>query len=560
MKLSDDIGNDPGTLASNDVFSELYAATPSNLCNLPKEKRAMILHSVMLLLLGLEHYSAYSRRLLLHLASSLKVPAHVLGQDEARLAGGLSQIVKGISVEEIIQRRAEEARSSRRWRMGVNAANTTNSGSISTLAAPLVAAGIGTVFGGVFGLGSATTAALLGSTAESTVTVGSLFGLYGGRPGGKTMDSFTKEIQDFAMLPLHSSTTSELFDPKDVLPEDRRLRVVIGINGWLTEESESVSTPWQVFGSQNEVYSLRLEVEAMAKMGSSLETAVKSAAWTSAKKEIVSREGNEHSYIPSDQQLKGFPVFASLNQALWPVGLLKISKIIENPWCVGMVRAEKAGLVLAEALINKVQGERGVTLIGYSLGARVIYSCLMALAEKRAFGLIENAVLIGAPCPSEMRVWGAMSSAVTGRLVNVYSKHDYLLGFLYRSSSWHYGVAGLQKVQGVPRVENLDVSGIAKSHDHYRYLVGTILKKLSWEDINYAEIAKDDAALARLVAQRDKLEKERNQASEVVAPTAQMQQMSLNQNEPTRKPQQSQKNKENRRATGRRSGRGRANK
>lgn len=522
----------------------------------------MILHSVMLLLLGLEHYSAYSRRLLLHLATSLKVPAHVLGQDEARVAGGLSQIVKGISVEEIIQRRSEEARSSRRWRVGVNAANTTNnnSGTTGTLAAPLVAAGIGTVFGGVFGVGPATTAALLGSTAESTVTVGSLFGLYGGRPGGKTMDSFTKEIQDFAMLPLHGLTKSELFDPKDVPPEDRRLRVVIGISGWLTEESESVAAPWQVLGSQNEVYALRLEVEAMAKMGSSLDTVVKSAAWTSAKKEIISREGNEHSFISSDQQLKGFPVFASLNQALWPEDLLKVSKIIENPWCVGMVRAEKAGLVLAEALINKVQGERGVTLIGYSLGARVIYSCLMALAEKRAFGLIENAVLIGVPCPSEMRVWAAISSAVTGRLVNVYSKHDYLLGFLYRSSSWHYGVAGLQKVQGVPRVENLDVSGIAQSHDHYRYLIGTILKRLSWEDINYAQIAKDDAVLAQLVAQRDKIEKERNQESEIVAQTAQMKQISLNKNEPTRKSQQSQKNKENRRATGRRSGRGKSNK
>ncbi|KAK7753861.1 hypothetical protein SLS62_004227 [Diatrype stigma] len=553
-------GPDPITVASNEALVDLYPAMPSNLSNLPKEKRAIILHSVMLLLLGLEHYSAYSRCLLLHLANSLKVPAHVLGQDEARVAGGLSQIVKGVTAEEITQRRAEEAKSSRRWRAGLNSANTTGNGNTATLAAPLVAAGIGSVFGGFFGLGPATTAALLGNTAESIVTVGSLFGLYGGRPGGKTMESFAKEIQDFALLPLHGSTKAEVFDPKDVPSEDRGLRVVIGINGWLTEESESVTAPWKFLGSQNEVYALRLEVEAMEKMGSSLQTVVKSAAWTSAKKEIASREGNEYPSIPSDQQLKGFPVFASLNQAVWPGGLLKVSKIAENPWCVGMVRAEKAGLVLAEALINKVQGERGVTLIGYSLGARVIYACLMALAEKRAFGLVENAVIIGGPCPSETRVWAAMSSAVAGRLVNVYSKSDYLLGFLYRSSSWHYGVAGLQKVQGVAGIENLDVSGIVKSHDDYRYLTGTILKQLSWEDISHTHIAKDEAALAQLVAQRDKLEQERHEASELATQTAQMHRVSLNQNVPARKVEEPQKNKENRRPTGRKTGRGRSNK
>ncbi len=514
----------------------------------------MILHTVMLLLLGLENYSSYSRRLLLHLAASLKVPAHVLGQDEARVAGSLAQIVKGIPLEEIVRRRAEEARLSRRWRAGPNTANTASNGNPGMLAAPLVAAGVGTVFGGFLGLGSATTAALLGSMAESSVAVGSLFGLYGGRPGGKTMDSFAKDIQDFAMLPLHGSMKSELFDPKDVPPEDRRLRVVIGINGLLMEQGDNVTAPWQVLGSQNEVYVLRLEVETMAKMGSSLDTVVKSGAWSAARKEIDCRTGNEHPSVPSGLRLEGFPVFASLNYSLWPAGLLKASKIIENPWCFGMVRAEKAGSALAEALINKVQGERGVTLIGFSLGARVIYSCLMMLEEKRAFGLVENVVMIGAPCPSEMRVWAAMRSVITGRLVNVFSKNDYLLGFLYRSSSWHYGLAGVQKVQGVPGVENLDMSGIVKSHDHYRYLVGTILKQLSWEDISYAQVVRDEAILAQLVAQQERLDRQRDQVLEMAARTAEMGQMSLN--EPAQKAGHSPRSKENRKAGGKKPGRG----
>lgn len=156
-----------------------------------------------------------------------------------------------------------------------------------------------------------------------------------------------------------------------------------------------------------------------------------------------------------------------------------------------MVRAEKTGLVLAEILCNRVQGERPVSLVGYGLGARVIYACLTSLSEKRAFGIVENVVLFGAPCPSELRVWAAMKSVVAGRLVNVYSKKDYLLGFLYRTCAWNYGIAGLQPIEGVPRVENVDLSDSIRNHLHYPYHIGSVLLRLRWEDANYEEIQKD---------------------------------------------------------------------
>lgn len=181
--------------------------------------------------------------------------------------------------------------------------------------------------------------------------------------------------------------------------------------------------------------------------------------------------------------------------------LLKINKIIDNPWSVGMVRAEKAGQALADVIMNRFQGERGVTLIGYSLGARVVYACIMALAEKRAFGLVDNVVMMGAPCPTEVRVWGTMNCIVTGRFVNVYSKNDYVLGFLYRGSSWQYGVAGLQKVSGVPGVENFDASEVVSSHFQYQYLVASILKKLGWECIDNVQVAKDEETVAMLADQ-----------------------------------------------------------
>lgn len=149
-----------------------------------------------------------------------------------------------------------------------------------------------------------------------------------------------------------------------------------------------------------------------------------------------------------------------------------------------MVRAEKAGSVLADAIIrHKVQGDRPVSLVGYSLAARAIYACLMILAERRQFGAIESVVLMGTPAPSESKVWLTLKSVVAGRLVNVYSEQDYILGFLYRTSNIHYGVAGLQDVQGANGVENYRVPRLDHGHLSYLRMAPKILRDLNWDDL-----------------------------------------------------------------------------
>jgi len=156
---------------------------------------------------------------------------------------------------------------------------------------------------------------------------------------------------------------------------------------------------------------------------------------------------------------------------------------IDNPFAVARNRSEKAGEVLADALINKAQGERPVTLIGYSLGSRVIYSCLRSLAERKAFGLIENVVLIGSPIPSTPENWRVMRSVVSGKIYNVYSNSDYILAFLYRATSIQYGVAGLQAIADVEGVSNLDLSKEVSGHLRYPALIGKILKRAGFEGI-----------------------------------------------------------------------------
>ena len=93
---------------------------------------------------------------------------------------------------------------------------------------------------------------------------------------------------------------------------------------------------------------------------------------------------------------------------------------------------------------------------------------------------------------------------VSGRLVNVYSENDYILAFLYRTSSIHLGIAGIQEVEDVKGVESVNVSELVSGHLRYQYLVGSILQKIGWEDIDIDEVAQEEETLALLEEQEKK--------------------------------------------------------
>ncbi|KAL8684694.1 MAG: hypothetical protein Q9224_006182, partial [Gallowayella concinna] len=492
-KKVDPVSSEPE--AEDTILKEIFPPIDTPLASLAEPTRMLILHSSLLLLLSLEHYIAPSRVLLLYLTSSLRLPLSVLAADEEKIAKGLLEAAKHMSGDAEAQKKAEENKNSRKWKVGLaSVAGAALIGVTGGLAAPLVAAGVGSVMGGL-GLGATAAAGYLGAVAGSTVIVGGLFGAYGGKMTGEMMDAYAKEVSDFAFLPAKekpdplssqnkdSKATSHGKGTKDPAIDDasaRRLRVTIGISGWLTDPQD-VTSPWHVLGSNAEVFALRYELEALMNLGNSMQAMVSSAAWGYAKSEMIKQT-----------------IFAELSAALWPLALLKISRVVDNPFSIAKSRSDKAGELLADALINKAQGERPVTLIGYSLGARVIYSCLMSLAKRKAFGLVENAVLIGAPCPSTTGDWRVMRSVVASRLVNVYSGNDYILGFLYRTSSIQYGVAGLQKIDGLPDVMNVDVSETVSGHLRYRYLVGSILKTIGFEDVDLKAVEREAEKLKKM--------------------------------------------------------------
>lgn len=478
------------TSAKSDEYSapkleELFPRIRTSLTKMPIDKRVLVLHSILLLLLSLEHYNAASRVLLLNLASSLKLGLKYLREDEEKTGKGLLEAAKSMSADEERRKKVEESKQARKWKVGLaTAAGAAVIGLSGSMAAPMIAAGVGSVMGGL-GLGTTAAAGYLGSVAGSTALVGSLFGAYGGRMTGQMMENLSAEVEDFAFLPIHGER-KEHDESAEAATDSRRLRVIIAVTGWLLEKEEVV-TPWRVLKPSAEVFALRFELEALMNLGQSINTMISSAAWGYAQSALIQRT-----------------VFAELMSAMWPMALIKVARVVDNPFSLAKTRADKAGEVLAEALINKAQGERPVTLIGYSLGARVIWSCLTTLAKRRAFGLVESVVMIGSPIPSDIPTWRLMRAAVSGRLVNVYSTNDYLLAFLYRTSSLQYGIAGLMPIEGLPSIENVDVSETVSGHLRYRYLVGAILQKIGFEDVDKDEVEKEAKAFEAMVEEEKK--------------------------------------------------------
>ena len=251
------------------VLNYLYPPIETSHTNLPDDARATILHSTLLLLLSLEHYTAYSRTLLVRLSTSISVPLSSLNNSEAKVAHGLLEVVDALNADAEAKARADASKSSRRWKVGIaSVAGAVAVGITGGLAAPIVAAGIGGILGGI-GLGGTLAAGILGSLAGSGVLVGSLFGAYGAGLTGAMMEKYTQEVEDFAFIPSHEEQGMSNNEKRS----KRRLRVTIGISGWL-ENAPEVVMPWRVLGDGTEVSALRWELEALLELGSALQTIV----------------------------------------------------------------------------------------------------------------------------------------------------------------------------------------------------------------------------------------------------------------------------------------------
>jgi Protein of unknown function (DUF726) len=122
-----------------------------------------------------------------------------------------------------------------------------------------------------------------------------------------------------------------------------------------------------------------------------------------------------------------------------------------------------------------------MTLIGFSLGARVIFYALKELARQKAFGIVQDVFLLGTTLTASTHTWCETRSVVSGRYVNAYAKNDWVLNYLFRATSGGLNtVAGLRPILDVPGLENVDVTDKIAGHMSYRTFMPLILDQLGF--------------------------------------------------------------------------------
>lgn len=299
------------------------------------------------------------------------------------------------------------------------------------LAAPVVAASAGALIGG-------SGATFLASSA-GLAFITSVFGATGAGLTGYKMNRRVGMTEEFEFV---------------TLSPVRRLNVTICVSGWLLEdETDEFTTQWAALSSSLESYSLKWESKFLLELGTAIRDLVTS--------NVVG--------VATVEALK-YTVLQGLMAAIaWPATLLNAAAVIDNPWSVCASRAQEVGRELARVLLSRRQGRRPVTLIGFSLGARVIYYCLEELsALSDSGGIVQDAILLGAPVNGNEKRWEKFSGVVAGIIVNGFCQKDWFLRFVYRATAMRYNVAGLSEVTWKNRrMVNVDLTDIVHGHMDY---------------------------------------------------------------------------------------------
>lgn len=157
---------------------------------------------------------------------------------------------------------------------------------------------------------------------------------------------------------------------------------------------------------------------------------------------------------------------------LWPIaGVLHLLR--NHPFREASFRADAAGKALANSIRSRDFGPGAVSLVGFSLGTRVIFSCLEDLARDDQV-YIHDVTLLGGAAPSDPIAWRDRRKAISGRLINVHSSRDKVLSIIYRVAKIHRPI-GNGPIDATDIVENYDVSSYVAAHqDHRKYLDRTL--------------------------------------------------------------------------------------
>ncbi|KAI1088179.1 DUF726-domain-containing protein [Rostrohypoxylon terebratum] len=442
--------------------------TPSQLPSSEKidiDLRWTVLCDLFLVLIADSIYDARSRVLLERVGKDLDVPWIDICRFEKRVTDALEMQQQAEkenwNEDEHLENRRKLAQKRRYVMMGLA---TVGGGLViglsAGLLAPLIGAGLAAGFTTI-GVGG-TSSFLAGAGGAAIIT--SSAAASGSFMGGKAAGRRTGAVKTFEYRPLHNN---------------KRVNLIVTISGWMTSKNDDVRLPFSTIDPvMGDIYSILWEPEMLTSMGDTIN--------------ILATEALTQGL----QQVLGSTILISLMAALQlPVVLTKLAYLIDNPWAVSLDRAWSAGLILADSLIDRNLGTRPITLVGYSLGSRVIFSCLLELARKGAYGLVQNVYLFGAPIVVKKEEFLKVRTVVAGRFINGYNRTDWILGYLFRLTNGGIRrVAGLATVDDIPGLENFDCTDFVVGHMEYRTAMPILLRECGWlvESDEFGEIEDPD--------------------------------------------------------------------
>ncbi|KAK6043806.1 hypothetical protein COOONC_18689 [Cooperia oncophora] len=387
-------------------------------------------------------YDARYRVLLRHLATLLGVVWEELEDIEDSLASTIvNEVFKETKHSQLAREKAQRNKKIKRFLL-VGAAGGIGGvliGLTGGLAAPLVAAGAGMIIGsGAAGLATTAGAAVLGTT----------FGVAGAGLAGYKMNKRVGAIEEFSV---------------ETLSEGLSLHCALVVSGWIEEDTsceQAFEHQWRHLSLAREQYTLRYESKYLMELGKAMDYIMGFAVSVAIQQTLMET------------------VLAGLVSAVaWPVAIVSAASVLDNPWNVCVARAAEVGEHLAELLLSRSHGRRPISLIGFSLGARVIYHCLLAMSKRaESAGIIEDVILLGAPVSTSPKEWEQICTVVGGRVINGYCETDWLLRFLYRTMSVQFTIAGTGPVPHKNRkIFNHNLSHIVKGHLDYSRKLSEVL-------------------------------------------------------------------------------------
>ncbi|KAJ2836076.1 hypothetical protein FBU31_001462 [Coemansia sp. 'formosensis'] len=411
--------------------------------------RATLILDMFLLLLADDVYDSRGRYLLRCLAEALDYPWIDVMRCERRVSCQLCLRDYAVDVTTATKDTAElavkeRAQKGKKKRMLIIGLATVGGGLVIGLSAGLLAPAIGAGIGATLGaIGVANTGAFFGSIGGTALITGAAT-LTGSSLAGRQITRRTRFAEQFEFVPCINENQTNL---------------ILTVPGWLGKADNGVFSFSTLDPLNGDHCSLLWEADALRRLGSSLRMIVGEVF------SITLTQTLQHTVLPS--------LLGPLSIPMW---LAKLGYVLDNPWSNGCELAQKAGPVVADLLLQRVQGQRPVTLVGYSIGARLIFYALLELANMNAYGLVEDVYLFGAPVIASDEEWRIAASVVGGRFVNAYSSKDWILGFFYRTTNLgRRSIAGMHPILGVNGLENIDVSAEVPGHNAYRDVIPLLL-------------------------------------------------------------------------------------